>query len=224
MKRLLLLIIFCCSLTLSAQTDIYVSSAAVDDSGDGHSWSTAKRTIAAALSSASLIVNSDVIIHVMVGYYELPEELVIPDRVTVRGGYLASSTDIDLSQQRNPGGNSYWGNSAACTILSGQQQHRLATVLEGGGLEACVLRDGKTNNFGGGVLIQGGSVYNCVITNCVAHNQDGTAEAKGGGVYILSGQLNNCVVCYNYADNGYGVAGMNGSAINNTITQNYRIP
>ena len=97
-------------------------------------------------------------------------------------------------------------------------------LFRSGGLEACVLRDGKTNNFGGGVLIQGGSVYNCVITNCVAHNQDGTAEAKGGGVYILSGQLNNCVVCYNHADNGYGVAGMNGSAVNNTITQNYRIP
>ncbi|MBP5651011.1 MAG: hypothetical protein J6X01_08060 [Bacteroidales bacterium] len=221
MRKILILWLLLCSwgMMASAQTDLFVSSAAADDSHSGYSWENAKKTIGAALNMAE----GTTIIHVMVGNYELPAELIIPAGVTVRGGYLTASTGTDLSQRRNPGSNSYWNDPTACTILSGQHQHRIATVQNGSGLEACVVRDGLTNSIGGGVLIQGGSVFNCVITNCMAYNHENMAGARGGGVYLQSGQLNNCVVCYNRAGNGYGVAGMSGSAVNNTITQNYGI-
>lgn len=219
MKRLLLLIFLCCPMAFFAQTNIFVSSAVADDSGNGQSWASAKKTIAAGITAA----NGNGTVHVMVGNYELPAELTIPSGVTVRGGYLTSSTGTDLSQRRNPGSNSYWNDPTACTILSGIHQHRVATVQNGGQLEACVVRDGRTNTLGGGLLIQGGTVFNCVITGCLAYNHEDMDAAKGGGVYLQSGSLKNCVVCYNRAGNGFGVAGMNGSAINNTITQNYGI-
>ena len=219
MKRLLLLIFLCCTMTLYAQTNVFVSAAAADDSGNGQSWATAKKTVAAGITAAG----GSGTVHVMVGYYELPDELNIPSGVTVRGGYLEGSSGNDLSQHRNPGGNSYWGDPSACTILSGQHLHRIATVQNGGKLEACVVRDGRTSTIGGGLLIQGGTVFNCVITSCLAYNHDNMDAAKGGGVYLQGGNLINCVVCYNRAGNGYGVAGMNGTAVNNTITQNYGV-
>ena len=219
-KHLILWLLLCgWGMMAWAQTNLFVSAAAADDSGAGTSWESAKKTIGAALN----IVSGNTMIHVMVGYYELPAELTIPSGVTVRGGYLQGSMGDELSQRRNPGSNSYWSDPTACTILSGQHQHRIATVLTEGGLEACVVRDGRTNTIGGGVLIQGGSVFNCVVTACMAYNQDNIAAAKGGGVYLQDGNLNNCVVCYNRAGNGYGVAAMGGAATNNTITQNYGI-
>lgn len=223
MKHLLFSIFLCCTLALSAQTNFFVSAARSDDSGEGTSWETAKQTITAAIATAHPNGSDLVIIHVMVGYYELPSELVIPTGVTIRGGYLPNSTGVDLTQRRNPGNNSFWSNPSACTILSGQHLHRVATVQNGGGLEACVVRDGLTSTIGGGLLIQGGSAFNNVITNCMAYNQENMEDAKGGGVYLQSGSLTNCVVCFNRAGNGYGVAGMGGSAISNTITQNYGI-
>ena len=107
-------------MTLSAQTNLFVSAAAADDSRAGNSWENAKKTIGAALN----MVSGNTIIHVMVGYYELPEELTIPSWVTVRGGYLPGSTGDDLSHRRNPGGNSYWNDPTACTILSGIPTYR----------------------------------------------------------------------------------------------------
>lgn len=222
MKRIFTLLLLCCTVALSAQTNLFVSVTTGDDSNAGTSWETAKQSIGAALSAASLL-STDVFIHVMVGYYELPAELIIPSGVTIRGGYLAGSAGTDLSQRRSPGTNSYWNNPDACTILSGQHQHRVATVQSEGGLEACVVRYGRTNTIGGGLLLQGGSAFNCVIMNCMAYNHESLEDAKGGGVYLQSGSLTNCVVCYNRAGNGYGVAGMSGIATNNTITQNYGI-
>lgn len=208
--------LWCCVMFAQAQTDIFVSAAQADDSGDGSSWATAKKTVAAGIAAAG----TNGTVYVMVGEYAVDAELTVPSGVTVTGGYSSSSTGTDLSQRRSPGINYTWGDPTQCTILSGNSTHRMATVL--GTLEGCVVRYGHSSGNGGGVLIDGGTVSHCVLTNCTAHSNENGTEAKGGGAYITNdGSLLNCVVCYNRADNGYGVAGMSGNAINNTIVQNY---
>lgn len=201
---------------LRAQTSVFVSAAQADDSGNGSSWATAKRTLAGALA----VAGGNAHIYVMVGEYDVFAELTIPSGVSIKGGYLTTSTGTDLSQRRFPGINNTWDDPEQCTVLSGDNSHRIATVQ--GALEGCVVRNGRTSGNGGGVLINGGTVTHCVITNCTAHSNDSGSEAKGGGAYIdNNGSLLNCVVCNNRADNGYGVAGMSGNAVNNTIVQNY---
>ena len=208
--------LWCCVMFAQAQTDIFVSAVQADDSGDGSSWATAKKTVAAGIAAAG----TNGTVYVMVGEYAVDPELTVPSGVTVTGGYSSSSTGTDLSQRRSPGINYTWGDPTQCTILSGNSTHRMATVL--GTLEGCVVRYGHSSGNGGGVLIDGGTVSHCVLTNCTAHSNENGTEAKGGGAYITNdGSLLNCVVCYNRADNGYGVAGMSGNAINNTIVQNY---
>jgi uncharacterized protein (TIGR02145 family) len=83
-----------------------------------------------------------------------------------------------------------------------------------------VIRHGFTNTYGGGVLIDGGTVRYCVIKECDAiDDEEGVAE--GGGAYVQNnGTLLNCVVTECRGDKGAGVAGGNGSLISNTITRN----
>ena len=85
-----------------------------------------------------------------------------------------------------------------------------------------MIRYGRSEENGGGVLINGGTVSHCVITDCMAYNSTETTQSKGGGAYLQNGgSLLNSVLCYNRADNGFGMAGTNGTVTNNTITQNY---
>ena len=213
---LTILFLLFCGERVSAQTAVFVAASAADDSGDGSSWATAKKTVAAGIAAAG----TNGTVYVMVGEYAVDAELTVPSGVTVTGGYSSSSAGTDLSQRRSPGINYTWGDPTQCTILSGNSTHRMVTVL--GTLEGCVVRHGHSSGNGGGVLIDGGTVSHCVLTNCTAHSNENGTEAKGGGAYITNdGSLLNCVVCYNRADNGYGVAGMSGNAINNTIVQNY---
>ena len=214
--RYILLIFVLLSLHTHAQ--VFVSASATDDSDNGLSWETAKRTVGAALAAAG--GNGHVC--VMAGLYEEAAELVIPAGVTVTGGYATTSAGTDTTQRQLPGANSQWTNLSRCTVLDGGLAHRVATVQTGGRLEGCVVRHGKSSVHGGGVLVDGGTVTHCVITLCMAHDIADDQPAKGGGVYVQNnGTLCNSVVCFNRADNGYGAAAASGSVTNNTITRNY---
>ena len=200
-----------------AQTHLFVAADG-NDASNGLTWENAKQTVQGAIA----IANSNTVIHVKVGEYNLATEFTVPNGVTVIGGYATASAGTDITQRNYPGTNSNWSNAGRCTILDGGYTHRVATVSAGGRLEGCVLRHGKTSGNGAGVLIDGGTVTHCVMLNNLAYNNVDTTQAKGGGAYIQNnGQLLNCVVSYNRADNGFGVAGTTGDVINNTITQNY---
>ena len=217
MKRILLfiLIVWCGILGTMAQTMAFVSSAAPNDNSDGLTWETAKRTIAAGLD----VVGDNGMVCVKSGTYNISATLVIPAGVSICGGYgsMASGTDTTLRQL--PGLNSRWENVSICTIIIGEGTHRLATVS--GLLEGCVMRRGFTDDKGGGVLIDGGTVRYCVIKECDAINENSFA-AEGGGAYIRNGGLlTNCVITECRGDKGPAVSGGNGSLINNTITRNW---
>lgn len=216
MKRYLLFA-FCVLLLagLQAQNTVFVSASASNDNGDGTTWETAKKTIAAGITAAG----GNGTVFVKAGNYATTAELTIPAGVTVMGGYQQSSAGTDTSLRRLPGINSNWGNTSWCTIISGAGNHRIATV--NGTLDGCVARYGFTNTMGGGLLIDGGTARYCVlIWNDAIHDDDGTAE--GGGAYVKNnGMLLNSVVTECRGDNGAGVSGEDGSLINNTITRNW---
>ena len=217
MKRLLFLILIgCFGIVMGrAQNVVFVSATAANDNGDGSTWENAKKTIPAALD----MVGTDGMVCVKAGNYSLSAQLNIPAGVTIKGGYMLSSSGTDTTHWELPGLNSRWANASICTIISGSGNHRLATV--NGLLEGCVLRRGFTSDLGGGVLIDNGTVRYCIIKECDAINEN-TMMAEGGGVYIRNnGLLTNCVVTECRGDKGPAVSGGNGSLINNTITRNW---
>lgn len=217
--KTLLSVIFLCGAMISQAQSVFVSSSTGDDSNNGQSWVTAKRTLPAALA---VLVDSTGAgsgnIFVKVGNYQTTDELVIPAGVTVRGGYRADSQGSDTSDRHFPGVNSRWTDTTYCTIISGAGTHRIARVY--GVIEGCVVRNGNTDYIGGGLLVDGGTARHCVIKECDAIDPM-DATAQGGGVYVRNNAyLLNCVVTDNRADDGAAVAGSGSTLINNTITNN----
>lgn len=201
-------------LSVQAQTMVFVSSSATDDTGNGSTWETAKQTISAALTA----VGSNGIVCIKAGDYAITEELMIPAGVTVKGGYQQISEGTDTTLRRLPGVNMHWTDNAWCTIITGRGTHRIATV--NGVLDGCVVRNGYSSTIGGGLLIDGGVARYCVIKECDAIDDD-DYNGEGGGAYIRNnGILINSIVTECRADNGVGVTGEDGSLINNTITRN----
>ena len=201
--------------SISAQTSVFVSASASNDNGDGTTWETAKKTIAAGVAAAG----ANGTVFVKAGTYNTTAEFTVPAGVTVMGGFMTSSAGTDTSLRRRPGTNEHWQNASWCTIVSGAGTHRIATV--NGTLDGCVVRYGFTTTTGGGLLIDGGTAQYCVIMWCDAIEED-EFTAEGGGAYIRNnGTLLNCVVTECRGDNGSAVSGEDGSLINNTITRNW---
>lgn len=215
-KNVFWVILLCCgAVFVQAQTAVFVSSSAANDNGNGLSWATAKKTIAAGIT----VAGGNGTVYVMAGEYVISAQLVIPTGVSVKGGYSFNSSGTDTSKRALPGTNNRWENATLCTIITGSGSHRIATV--NGLLEGCVVRRGYNATQGGGALIDGGTVRYCVIRECDAYNES-TLSAEGGGAYILNGgTLTNSVITECRADKGPAVSGGNGSLINNTITRNW---
>lgn len=215
-----------CFATVSAQTVLFVKPTG-SDASNGTSWANAKATLAGALAAAGNSAH----IYMMVGSYSCAN-VTIPNGVTVTGGYASSSSGTDTTNRLYPGSNAngydfdqstFWNNAEQRTILDGSGTSRVATINSGGKLEGCVVRRGMVTGNGGGVLVNGGTVLNCVLTLNSALDEN-NHTAKGGGAYIQNnGFILNCVIAYNYADNGPAVAGTDGTLANNTIVANYTI-
>lgn len=218
MKKTLLLTLSLLCLTIAySQSNLFVDASASDNSGAGTSWSTAKKTISAALEAAG----SNTTIFVKVGSYNCSAEIIIPNGVTLIGGFASSSTGTDTTHRLYPGSNANWTIGSLCTIINAGNSHRVATVNAGGKLIGCVLTNGNTSQNGGAVYINGGHVQHCVLKDSKAIDETDQL-AKGGGAYIANnGTLINSVVTGNIANNGAGVAGSDGTLTNNTISNNF---
>lgn len=210
-----IIMLLCCSVVCAqAQTAVFVASDG-NDNNNGSTWALAKKTIAAGITAAG----ENGTVYVKAGSYGISAQLVVRVGVSVKGGYGLASTGTDTTQRELPGTNNRWENASICTIITGNGNHRIASVS--GLLEGCILRRGYTNAMGGGAYIDGGIVRYCVIRECDAINES-TLEAEGGGVYIINGgTLSNSVITECRGDRGPAASGGNGSLINNTITRNY---
>ena len=213
-KYILFASFFLIYLGVQAQNNVFVSSSATDDTGDGLSWETAKQSI----SSAIPLAGTNGMVFIKAGDYAITEELMIPEGVTVKGGYQQISEGTDTTLRRLPGVNLHWTDNAWCTIITGKGDHRIATV--NGVLDGCVVRNGYSSTIGGGLLIDGSNavVRYCVIKECDAIDDD-DYNGEGGGAYIRNnGVLINSIVTECRADNGVGVTGEDGYLIKGACT------
>ncbi len=181
----------------------FVDASRPDDSGDGRSWATAKKTIQAAVD---LTVDGDTVV-VASGIYDLggrpgpgsslTNRVVITNDITVRG--------IDGPQHTVIRGQGPLGDAAVRCVWMAK-----------GRLEGFTLREGYTrtsgdltkDRSGGGALVLGGALSNCLVGANTAHG-------LGGGIY--GGTLYNCTVVGNSAQLDGG--GASGATLNNCFVQ-----
>lgn len=149
-----------------------------------------------SITTALRGATSGAIIWVATGTVKEPE-LVIPTGVIVIGGFPANATS--LSNRIYPG----TASANQKTILDGNYKHRVAKVY--GTLDGCVITkgyvyDSTTTNpiygAGGGVLIDGGTVLNCILHDNVAAKLvpssgtiPGTFVASVGDIYCTDGTI-----------------------------------
>lgn len=181
-------------------------------------------SITSALSGAS----SGTIIWVAAGTYT-ENELIIPAGVTVIGGFPPNATTYE--QRIYPG----VATVAQQSILDGTYSHRVATIkgtstakgtLDGFTVKKGYTYTGSTSEAepgnGGGVLIDGGIVQNCIIQNNVAairapspHTIPGTYVASIGDIYCTDGTI--LKPTYHIDTNGKYVATLAASYFNGHI-------
>ena len=169
--------------------DTYVSASRSDDSGDGLSWATAKKTIQAAVD----ICEDGSTVWVDNGTYSLSSTLDITNDISVCS---ISGPDV--------------------TILDGNRSVR-CVYMTAGTLSGVTLINGYVSTIGGGGVYMGGggTLNNCVLTG----NQTSYLTSKGGGAYMDGGgMLNNCVLTGNlsaYGGGSYGGTLINCALIEN---------
>jgi len=150
-------------------------------------------------------------IWVAAGIYTEPE-LIIPSGVTIIGGFPPSGATT-LSSRTYPG----VATTAYLSILNGNYQHRVATVS--GTLDGFFITKGyayANGTNGGGVLIDGGIVQNCILTKNIASKVasspttiPGTYIASIGDIYCTDGTILEPI--YTIGSNGKYVATLDAS-------------
>jgi parallel beta-helix repeat protein len=167
---------------------IYVDGLRPNDSGDGLTWATAKKTIQAGLNAAS----NDWAVRVANGTYsgDLNKNLDFAGKaVHLKSEGGASNCIIGIT-------------GTGSTLRRGFYFHTSEgaySVVEG-----FKIQNGYSDNGGGGAMV----CYGCspTITNCTITNCESTGE--GGGIYCngSSSEIRNCTITNSTAaDNGGGI-------------------
>ncbi len=207
----------------------YVDASQPDDGGDGTTWETAKRTIAAGITVSAA-----------------------GDTILVKyGNYLLSGSSLSLSSDRcmisDDGTHTSWDtaapDSSQCIIDAGLTSRVLtisgedvtnATEIRGFMITGGDATAESNAHRGGGILIAGGAdpiVENCWIKNNIAST---TFPSFGGGVGVIDAgsapTIRDSHVSWNTAQSGYSYgygggifSGWNAgptAVLNNTITNN----
>jgi len=207
--------IISCSSVFAEPIAYYVDEGRPDDSGDGLTWATAKKTIQAAvdLSESSsygyvqvIVTNGiyDAVTRVTPGYSSL-NRLVITKDVLVRSVNGPQSTFIQGTWSSST--NTMGTNAVRCVFMS-------AGTLSGFSIINGYARYSGSQTYdqsGGGVNMYNGSG---VLTNCIL---EANVARYGGGSY--NGTLNNCILFDNAAEFGGACAG---GVLNNCVLHRNR--
>ena len=212
----------------------YADASRADDSGDGRTWATAKKTIQAALN----IVTNGSYVFVTNGTYNLISQVEIMNTVMVQSvngpavtiidggdsvrcvwmtnGVLSGFTLTNGSVIGSHGGGAMLHTGCIMTncVLSGNTASGNgggAYLYYGGTLNNCSINGNTGGNYGGGICTyQSGTVNNCVVN-------DNAAANEGGGVaFLFDGTANNCLINGNTCDDGGGVCLYFGGTLNNS--------
>ena len=214
-KLLSLLLVFTLPVTTQATLSVvHVDAARPNDSGDGTSWATAKKTIQAAVNA---VATSGTVL-VTNGIYNtgstvtpggtLPNRVVATNAIVIRSVNGPAETII---QGQGPLGT----NAVRGVYLSGGAQLIGFTVENG----ATRTTGNYLDNYAGGVSCQASVVSNCVIRN----NFSGT---DGGGVHLnLSGGIicNSIIESNKAAAKGGGIALTDATDGVGSVVRNCRI-
>lgn len=198
-----------------SRTSIRVSPTG-NDSQDGSTWASAKKTVGAACQT---LANSGGEIWVKAGVYN--ECMALPPFVYLYGGFAGTETD---RSQRN------W--SANISILDGAQRTGSVIAARGGHLvntiDGFTIRNGsgtRANPVGWGYGIYGGGIFLdhsgfSITNNVITANTAG----GGGGIECWDGWplISNNTISANSATNGGGIHGhyLHGTISGNRISAN----
>jgi hypothetical protein len=174
---------------------VYVDASRLDDADDGRSWSTAKRTIQAAIGVAT------------------PYDTIL----VTNGVYAPISTTNNAIIIRSVNGEDVTvidgGGTNRCATLGGISSH-LNTILVGFTLRngyasfgggACYGRMDTCTLIGNSASVFGGGSYDGILNNCTLSGNKVSTSASGGGSCFVT--LNNCKLTGNSASEGGGSYG-----------------
>jgi len=196
------------TLTAHFAGTLYADASKPDNTGDGISWETAKRTLQAAVDIAT---DNDTVLVAPGTYNEgsaltpseqgayLYNRVVITNNITMRSRDGAAVTIIKGAFDTGSG-DAYGRGSAALRCVYINQGILQGFTLTGGATDKENVED--ENNRGGGFYAPNYNftplILDCIITN--------NASVRGGGTH--AGTLKRCLVAENYASqNGSGIRG-----------------
>ncbi|NLX25725.1 MAG: PKD domain-containing protein [Lentisphaerae bacterium] len=199
-----------------------------NDSNDGTSWASAKKTIQAGVDAQNFLGGG---VLVGSGSYSLTNEIVVDKQVRIIGVDGPDSTKVDGQGQVR----CFNLGDSACvveglTITNGYSSGSGGGIYCSGAsiLTNCTITGNSAFQYGGGMYY--GTVNNCTITGNSAGSGGGmrggtannctitgnSAAQNGGG--MLYGTVNNCILSGNSAGMGGGISGV--VANNCTISGN----
>lgn len=218
-------------------TVIYVRSENGDDKNDGLSWSSAKKTITAALNTASTATEA---IWVAAGTYN--ERVTMKDAVNVLGGFAKTGNpDNKLDGVNRDISNA---NSNFMTVIDGQSGGRVLTQPANFNKlttwEGFVIQNGSTkgdnadSNGAGVKLMSNGKLKNSLVQNNTHTNTysswgSDTKSIGGGGISMSSGSIvDGCIIKANKTNKenndrytcGAGIHMNGGTLINSIVVDN----
>lgn len=218
-------------------TVIYVRSENGDDNNDGLSWSSAKKTITAALNTASTATEA---IWVAAGTYN--ERVTMKDGVNVLGGFAKTGNpDNKLDGVNRDISNA---NSNFMTVIDGQSGGRVLTQPANFNKlttwEGFVIQNGSTkgdnadSNGAGVKLMSNGKLKNSLVQNNTHTNTytswgSDTKSIGGGGISMSSGSIvDGCIIKANKTNKenndrytcGAGIHMNGGTLINSIVVDN----
>lgn len=218
-------------------TVIYVRSENGDDNNDGLSWSSAKKTITAALNTASTATEA---IWVAAGTYN--ERVTMKDGVNVLGGFAKTGNpDNKLDGVNRDISNA---NSNFMTVIDGQSGGRVLTLPANFNKlttwEGLVIQNGFTkgdnadSNGAGVKLMSNGKLKNSLVQNNTHTNTysswgSDTKSIGGGGISMSAGSIvDGCIIKANKANKenndrytcGAGIHMNGGTLINSIVVDN----
>lgn len=218
-------------------TVIYVRSENGDDKNDGLSWSSAKKTITAALNTASTATEA---IWVAAGTYN--ERVTMKDGVNVLGGFAKTgNSDNKLDGVNRDISNA---NSNFMTVIDGQGGGRVLTqpanfnkltTWEGFVIQNGATKGDNADSNGAGVkLMSNGKLKNSLVQNNTHTNTysswgSDTKSIGGGGISMSSGSIvDGCIIKANKTNKenndrytcGAGIHMNGGTLINSIVVDN----
>lgn len=218
-------------------TVIYVRSENGDDNNDGLSWSSAKKTITAALNTASTATEA---IWVAAGTYN--ERVTMKDGVNVLGGFAKTGNpDNKLDGVNRDISNA---NSNFMTVIDGQSGGRVLTqpanfnkltTWEGLVIQNGFTKGDNADSNGVGVkLMSNGKLKNSLVQNNTHTNTysswgSDTKSIGGGGISMSAGSIvDGCIIKANKANKenndrytcGAGIHMNGGTLINSIVVDN----